>query len=52
MGVVDGGGLRGSRQSALELMSLPLELSGPIVGSQSAVAPRFPTAVDFLTSLP
>jgi len=52
MGVVDGGGLRGSRQSAFELMSLNLELSGPIFGSQSAVAPSFPTAGDFLTSLP
>jgi hypothetical protein len=52
MRVVAGGGLRDSRQSALELMIVQRELSGPIFGSQSAVAPRFPTAVDFLTALP
>jgi hypothetical protein len=52
MRVVDGGGLRDSRQSALELMIVNRELSGAIVGSQSAVAPSFPTAVAFCTSLP
>jgi hypothetical protein len=52
MGVVDGGGLRGSPQSALELMSLNLEFSRPMFGRQGAVAPSFPTAVDFFASLP
>jgi hypothetical protein len=52
MGVVDGGELRGSRQSALELMVLNLKRSVPIFGLQSSLAPTGPTAVDFLASLP
>lgn len=52
MGVVEGGALRGSRQSAFELMGLHLKLSGPIVGLQSPLAPTWPTVVDFLASLP
>jgi hypothetical protein len=52
MGIVDGGELRGSRQSAFELMVLNLKLPGPIFGLQSALAPTGPTAVDFLVSLP
>jgi len=52
MGIVDGGELRGSRQSAFELMVLNLKLSGPIFGLQSPLAPTGPTAVDFLVSLP
>jgi len=52
MGVVDGGGLRGSRQSALKLMVLNLKLCESMFGSQSTVAPSSPTAVDFVASLP
>jgi hypothetical protein len=52
MGVVDGGGLRGSRQSALQLMVLNLKLFDAMFGSQSTVAPPLPTAVDFVASLP
>ena len=52
MSVVDGGELRGSTQSAFELMVLNLKLSGPICGFQSPLAPTAPTAVDFLASLP
>ena len=52
MGVVEGGELRGSRQSAFELMVLNLKLPGPIFGLQSTLAPTGPTAVDFLVSLP
>ena len=52
MGVVDGGGLRGSRQSALKLMVLNLKLFDAMCGSQSTVAPPLPTAVDFVASLP
>jgi hypothetical protein len=52
MGIVDGRGLRGSRQSALELMILHLKLLGPIFGMQSTLTPSFSTAVDFLASLP
>jgi hypothetical protein len=52
MSVVDGGELRGSTQSAFELMVLNLKLSGPIFGFQSPLAPTAPTAVDFLASLP
>jgi hypothetical protein len=52
MGVVDGGGLRGSRQSALKLMVLNLKLFDSMFGSQSTVAPPLPTAVDFIASLP
>jgi hypothetical protein len=51
MSIVDGGELRGSRQSAFELMGLHLKLSGPIFGLQSPLAPTCPTAVDFLASL-
>ena len=52
MGVVDGAGLRGSRQSALKLMVLNLKLFESMFGSQSTVAPPLPTAVDFVASLP
>jgi hypothetical protein len=52
MGVVDGGGLRGSRQSAFKLMVLNLKLFDSMFGSQSTVAPPLPTAVDFVASLP
>jgi len=52
MGAVDGGGLRGSRQSALKLMVLNLKLFDSMFGSQSTVAPPLPTAVDFVASLP
>jgi len=52
MGVVDGGGLRGSRQSALKLMVLHLKLFDSMFGSQRTVAPPLPTAVDFVASLP
>ena len=52
MGIVDGRELRGSRQSAFELMVLNLKLPGPIFGLQSTLAPTGPTAVDFLVSLP
>src|SRR5467141_4398672 len=52
MGVVDGGGLRGSRQSALKLMVLHLKLFDALFGSQRTVAPPVPTAVDFVASLP
>jgi len=51
MGVVDGGGLRGSRQSALKLMVLNLKLFDSMFGSQSTVAPPLPTAIDFVASL-
>src|SRR6266571_2019626 len=52
MGVVDGGGLRGSRQSTLKLMVLHLKLCDAMFGSQSTAAPPLPTAVDFVASLP
>ena len=52
MGVVDGGGLRGSRQSAFKLMILHLKLFDSMFGSQSTVAPPLPTAVNFFASLP
>ena len=52
MGVVDGGGLRGSRQSALKLMVLHRTLFDAMFGSQRTLAPPLPTAVDFVTSLP
>jgi hypothetical protein len=52
MRIVDGGELRGSRQSALKLMILNLKLSAPIFGLQSPLAPTGPTAVDFLAALP
>ena len=52
MGIVDGGGLRGSRQSALKLMVLNLKLVDSMFGSQSTVAPPLPAAVDFVASLP
>jgi hypothetical protein len=52
MGIVDGGGLRGLRQSACELMVLNLKLIDSMFGSQSTVAPPFPAAVDFVASLP
>src|SRR5437763_16761626 len=52
MGIVDGGELRGSRQSAFELMVLNLKLPGPMFGLQSTLAPTGPTAVDFLVSVP
>jgi hypothetical protein len=52
MGVVDGGGRRGSRQSALKLTVLNLKLFDALFGSQSTVAPSLPTAVDFVASLP
>jgi hypothetical protein len=51
MGVVDGGGLSGSRQSALKLMVLNLKRFDSLFGSQSTVAPPLPTAVDFVASL-
>jgi len=52
MRIVDGGGLRGSRQSAVQLMVLHLKLCDALFGSQSAVTPPLPTAVDFVASLP
>jgi hypothetical protein len=52
MGVVDGGGLRDSRQSAVKLMVLNLKLFDAMFGSESTVAPPLPTAVDFVASLP
>jgi hypothetical protein len=52
IGIVDGMGLTGLRDRAFELMMLHLELFAPMFGSQSAVAPRFPTAFDFFASLP
>jgi len=52
MGVVDGGGFRGSRQSALQLMVRNLKLFDALFGSQRTVAPPLPTAVDFVASLP
>jgi hypothetical protein len=52
MGIVDGGGLRGSCQSALKLMVLNLKLVDSMFGSQSTVAPPLPAAVDFVASLP
>src|SRR2546423_254464 len=52
MGVVDGGGLRGSRQSACELLVLYRQLFDAMFGSQRAVAPPLPAAVDFVASLP
>jgi hypothetical protein len=50
--MVDGGGWTGLRDSACELMMRNLERCDPMSGSHSAVAPRFPTAFDFLASLP
>jgi hypothetical protein len=52
MGIVDGGGLRGLCESALELTIFHRKLFNPMCGSQSAVAPRGPTPVDFFVSLP
>jgi hypothetical protein len=52
MGIVNGGKLRSSRQSAFELMVLNLKLSSPIFGLQGPLAPTAPTVVDFLVSLP
>ncbi len=52
MGIVDGAEVTGLRDSAFELMILNLELGDLMLGRQSAVAPRFPTAVDFFASLP
>jgi hypothetical protein len=52
MGVVDGGGFRGSRQSALQLMVRNLKLFDALFSSQRTVAPPLPTAVDFVASLP
>ena len=52
MGIVDGRGLRGSRQNAVELMVLNLKLLGPIFGMESTRTPSCSTAVDFLASLP
>jgi hypothetical protein len=52
MGVVDGAGFRGSRQSALQLMVRNLKLFDALFGSQRTVAPPLPTAVDFVASLP
>jgi len=52
MGLVDGGGLRGSRPNALKPMVLNLTLFDSMFGSQSTVAPPLPTAVDFVASLP
>jgi hypothetical protein len=52
MGIVEGGGLRGSRQSALKLMVLNRKRFDAMFGSQSTVAPPLPTAVDFVASLP
>jgi hypothetical protein len=49
---VDGGGLRGSRQSAFELLILRRKLIDAMFGSQRTVAPPLPAAVDFLASLP
>jgi hypothetical protein len=51
MGVVNAGGLRGSRQSAFELMILYLKLLDSVFGSQRTVAPNFPTAVNFFASV-
>ncbi len=50
--MVDGVGLTGWRGNAFALRMLTLERCAPMVGSQSAVAPRFPTVFDFLASLP
>lgn len=50
--IIDGMGLTGLRDRAFELLMLNLELFDPMVGSQSAVAPRCPTAFDFFASLP
>ena len=52
MGIVNAGGLRGSRQSTFELMVLNLKLFDSIFGCQSTVAPPLPTTVDFVASLP
>jgi hypothetical protein len=52
MGIVNGGGLRGARQSAVQLMVLHLKLFESLFGSQSTRAPPLPTAVDFVASLP
>jgi hypothetical protein len=52
MGIVDGGGLRGLRQSAFELTILTRKLVDPLCSTQSALAPSFPTAYDFLALLP
>jgi hypothetical protein len=51
-GVVDAGGRRDSRQSAVQLMVLHRKLCDSLFGSQSTVAPPVPTAVDFVASLP
>ena len=52
MGIVDGMGLTGLRERAVELMMRTLELCNPLFGSQSTVAPSCPTAFDFFASLP
>jgi hypothetical protein len=52
MGIGDGVELMGLHGGAFALMSLHLELGDSLFGSQSAVAPSFPTAVDFFASLP
>jgi hypothetical protein len=51
IGIVDGIGWTGLRDRAVELMLRILELFDPQFGSQSAVAPSFPTAFDFFASL-
>jgi len=52
MGVIDGVELTRLHGGALELMMLNLKLFDSMFGSQSAVAPTFPTPVDFFASLP
>jgi hypothetical protein len=49
--MVDGVELTGLHGGVFELMMLHLELGDSMFGSQSVVAPRVPTAVDFLVSL-
>jgi len=49
--IVDGVELTGLHGGVFELMILHLQLGDSMFGSQSAVAPSFPTAVDFLVSL-
>jgi hypothetical protein len=52
MAMVDGPGPRDARESAFELRGLHLQLVDPRCGIESTGAPNFPTAVDFLASLP
>ena len=52
MGMVDGVELMGLHGDAFELTILNLELGDSVFGSQSTVAPSFPTTVDFFVSLP